>query len=186
MNHRWAKSIPELAWIADNFGQPAAQYRSPTLATLVHIILEQQISVAAAATQFKRLCASLGGISGKRLANAGEPGLRRLGLTRQKARYCAGLGHAICERRFSLAKIQRLDEDQALAELTALPGIGPWTGAIFLMMAMRKPDVWPAGDLALLRVAADLAPSDSDDGERFRPWRTTAAFYYWHYYRATH
>ncbi len=185
MNHEWAQTIPTLAKIARRHGRPAAEFRAPTLATLVHVILEQQISVAAAATQFRRLRAALGGISGARLAQAGETGLRELGLTRQKAHYCASLGRAVTERRFSLARLQRVSDDEAYRELVGLKGVGPWTAAIFMMMALKRPDIWPVGDLALIRVSEELHPADVDDGQRFRPWRSTAAFYYWHYYRAT-
>ncbi len=187
MNHAWARKHQILGQIAAQYGQPTPSYRPATLASLVHIILEQQISVAAANTQFRRLRRALGGISGQRLAEAGAPGLRNLGLTRQKARYCAGLGEAICARQFSLTKIARLPNAEAQEMLQALPGIGPWTASIFLMMALRRADVWPPGDLALIRACDELCPAAerADDGAPFAPWRTTGAFYLWHYYRHT-
>ncbi len=183
------RRFPEMREIVKHYGLPDRIRRGATLGTLVHVILEQQVSVPAAKTLYGRLKAGLGGMSAARLRDAGEPGLRRFGLTRQKSRYCFELGKAICERRFSLTRLSRLPDDEAIAELKALPGIGPWTAAIYLMNALERDDVWPPGDLALKRAIEELLPAahhaQERTGERWAPYRSYAAELLWLYYRNT-
>lgn len=187
VNHKWLARFPEMAEITRRFGPAELSFRRPGLDALVLTILEQQIAVKAAQTQFRNLKKALGGLSGGRLASAGEPGLRALGLTRQKARYIANLGTAVAERRFSIQRLERMSDDAAIAALTQLPGIGPWTASIYLMMALRRDDIWPRGDLALIRASRALLSDGSivtaDDGLRWAPFRSHAAFNLWHYYR---
>lgn len=187
VNFKWLAQFPEMAEIARLYGPAPLSYRPAGLPALVLTILEQQIAVKAARTQFRNLAHALGGISGKRLADTGEQGLRRLGLTRQKARYLHNLGSEVVGRRFSITALQRMDDASAIETLIRLPGVGPWTASIYMMMALRRDDVWPRGDLALIRAANSLvddkAAVAADDGARWAPFRTHAAFSLWHYYR---
>ncbi|MEM8982039.1 MAG: DNA-3-methyladenine glycosylase 2 family protein [Pseudomonadota bacterium] len=184
-----AAQCPALAAVQRRYGAPPPSRRPADLATLVRIILEQQISIRAADTIYRRLRAGLGRISATALVAAGEPTLRGYGLTRQKAHYCAELGRAIRQRRFSITGVARLADDDALAALSTLKGIGPWSAAIYLMMALGRPDIWPPGDLALDRAARQLVPHGPDDpvelARRWSPYRSIAADYLWHYYRQT-
>ena len=180
---------PAIAAVDARFGPPQPSRRRAGLDTLVHIILEQQISVSAANAIHRRLRQRLGRITAKALVAAGEDGLRDAGLTRQKAHYCAELGRAIAERRFSLTRLARSPDDAALAELVTLKGIGRWSAAIYLMMALGREDIWPPGDLALDRAVLQLLPAKSgapaDIATRWAPYRSIAADYLWHYYRST-
>ncbi|MEL7536337.1 MAG: DNA-3-methyladenine glycosylase 2 family protein [Pseudomonadota bacterium] len=183
------RQCPTLRAVDDSFGPPSPNRRPAGLDTLVRIILEQQISVKAADAIHKRLTRGLGRLSARALVDAGEDGLRALGLTRQKAHYCVELGHAIRARRFSVTGIARRSDADALAALVDLKGIGPWSASIYLMMALGRTDIWPPGDLALDRAVRQLLGDPSIDpaatADRWSPYRTVAADYLWHYYRKT-
>ncbi len=184
-----ARVAPEFRPVIARHGIPAFWRRPEGIETLVRIILEQQVSLAAAGTLYRRIRAELGGISARRLVAAGPERLHRLGMTRQKARYCHALGEAVQGRRLSFASLSRAANQEALEMLTALPGIGPWTAGAYVMAAMRRRDVWPPGDLALERAIRRLLPGADTvalarSGERWRPRRAVAARLLWHYYRA--
>ena len=157
--------------------------------SLVLIILEQQISIAAARTIHRRLKATLGSLSARRLHQTGPQKLRTLGLTRQKSGYCYDLACAVVERRLSINGLAALGDKEAIAALSAQRGIGPWSAAIYLMSALGRLDVWPPGDLALRRGVADVLPEVTgelgDSGERWRPQRAVAARLIWHHYRCS-
>ena len=183
-----AKSFPELEEILDRWGMPGFWSRAAGIETLFRIILEQQISVAAARTLYRRVSASLGGMSARRVHRAGPDGLRSLGLSRQKARYCHELARAVVQRRLSVAGLARMDDEDAIDALCVQPGIGRWSASVYLMSALKRIDVWAPGDLALERGVEDLFP-DTDTaalvqtGDRWHPWRAVAARLVWHHYR---
>ncbi|HEX2189258.1 MAG TPA: hypothetical protein VHG51_10195, partial [Longimicrobiaceae bacterium] len=122
---------------------------------------------------------------------AGEPGLRALGLTRQKARYVRALAEHVADGSLPLPELARLPDERATELLVRVPGIGPWTAGIYLLMALRRPDVWPPGDLALHRAMGrlhDRPPPPADEAaalaRRWRPWRAVAARILWQGYLA--
>jgi len=166
--------------------------RRPGYATLVRIILEQQVSLAAARTMFRRIDRHVGGVAPDSIASLGSQGLRALGLTRQKARYCHGLAERILEGRLDLGAVARGDEHEARAMLLEVPGIGPWTVDIYMLMALRRPDIWPKGDLALavaMREACGMRKLPDHRRQqriaaRWSPWRSVAARILWAHYLA--
>lgn len=123
--------------------------RRPGFPTLVHIILEQQVSLAAARTMYLRLATHVGGMTPNAIERTGIAGLRQFGLTRQKSRYVHGLAVAVLNRHLDLSALARGPDEAGRQALLALPGIGPWTVDIYYLMALRRPDIWPQGDLAL-------------------------------------
>ncbi len=166
--------------------------RRPGFACLVRIILEQQVSLAAARTLYRRLDARVGGIAPHTVAGLGLDGLREFGLTRQKSAYCHGLAERVLDGRIDLAAVARSDDETARAMLLEVPGIGPWTVDIYFLMALRRPDVWPRGDLALaiamrevrgMRTLPDHA-QQSKIASRWAPWRSIAARVLWMHYLA--
>ena len=167
--------------------------RRPGFPTLVHIVLEQQVSIAAARTLFRRLSTHLGGMTPERIAERGIRGLHRLGITRQKASYCHALALAVMSGSLSLSLIAALDDPRGRSTLLELRGIGPWSADIYYLMALRRPDVWPVGDLALgialhevkrLRTRPD-AERQLAMSAAWAPWRSVAARLLWHYYLKT-
>lgn len=181
----------DLARIVDEFGPPPLWARPRGFPTLVRIILEQQVSLASAAALYARLELHFdGAVTPARVAARGEPALLALGFTRQKARYVAGLARQLQDGAVSLERIARLPDADAGLSLVRIPGIGPWTAGVYLLMALRRPDVWPPGDLGLHKSMAEVrglnAVPTSDEAAafaaRWSPWRAVAARLLWHSY----
>ncbi len=187
-----ADTDEDLAAILERHGPPPLWARRPGFATLLRIILEQQVSLASARSTFERLKARVSPLTPASLAAVGERGLRSLGVTRQKAAYCRGLARAIVTGNLDMARLSRMEDGAARAELTAVRGIGPWTANIYLLMALRRPDIWPSGDLALAASAREVKrlrhpPSPerlAKLAEAWRPYRSVAARMLWQHYLA--
>jgi DNA-3-methyladenine glycosylase II len=166
--------------------------RRPGFPTLVHIILEQQVSLAAARTMFRRISTHLGGLTPEAVERTGSAGLRQLGLTRQKSAYISGLAVALLDRHLDLSALARGTDDAGRQALLALPGIGPWTVDIYYLMALRRPDIWPTGDLALadaLQRTLNLKGRPSREEQtrisaEWTPYRSIAARLLWQSYLA--
>ena len=182
----------DLAALHARLGAPPLWGRRPGFATLVHIILEQQVSLVAARTLYRRLRAHLGGMDPEGIVAMRESGLRRFGLTRQKSRYCHGLALRVLDGRLDLGAAARGPDDDGRRALLEVPGLGPWSVDIYYLMALRRPDVWPSGDLALanaLREVKRLPGPPSRDDQRalaadWAPWRAVAARMLWAHYLA--
>ncbi len=185
-----ARRDPDLAALLKRDGTPPMWGRRQGFATLVHIVLEQQVSIVAARTLFRRLRDRLGGMTPETVAARGVPGLRRLGMTRQKASYCHELAHAVLDGRLRLRDIARAPDEEGRGALLALRGLGPWSVDIYYLMALRRPDVWPTGDLALAAALAEVkrlrARPDRDRQQEisqvWAPWRSVAARLLWQHY----
>ena len=171
-------------------GVPPLWERKPCFSTLIHIILEQQVSLASARAMYHRLVDNLVPFTPDRFLEVGSSYLRSLGVTRQKAAYCINVAEAILGGRLDLRAVSRMDDLAAIDTLTRIKGIGPWTADIYLLMALRRPDVWPSGDIALantVRKVKELheypSPSTlSKIAETWRPFRSVAARMLWHHY----
>lgn len=181
---------PEMAAIVAEHGIPDFWHRPPGFATLALLIVEQQVSLASARAVFERLVRSLGGVSPETVARAGAGVLAAAGLTRQKQRYLVDLAGAILTAELDLETVDRAPDESAREMLLSRRGIGPWTADVYLLSALRRPDIWPVGDRALQvgageRFASGLVPSTdelAELGERWRPFRSVAARLIWHDY----
>jgi DNA-3-methyladenine glycosylase II len=179
--------------IVSRHGPPPMWGRPTGFATIVQIILEQQVSLASGRAGFARLVALAGSATAERIAALEQRDLRRAGLTRQKAEYIHRLAVATASGDFDPARLVRLGDDDARAALVALKGVGPWSADVYLLMALRRADAWPAGDLALQIAAMEVKrlrslPSAKELarlGERWRPWRAVAARILWQHYLST-
>ncbi len=182
-----------LARIARVYGPPPLWARAAGFPTLVHIILEQQVSLASARAAFDRLQAAASPLTPERFLALDDRTLRTIGFSRQKSAYCRHLADAIVQRQLRLPTLARMDDTQVRQELMKVKGIGLWTADIYLLMALRRPDTWPAGDLALAvavqrlkGLASRPAPERLEQlGRAWRPWRAVAARLLWHYYLST-
>jgi DNA-3-methyladenine glycosylase II len=140
---------------------------------------------------FARLKANVEPFAAERFIELGEPFLRSLGMTRQKSAYCLHLAQAVAERR--LDSLSRLSDDEAHATLLHIKGIGPWTAQVYLLMALKRPDIWPNGDVALATAVTNLKRLEARPGfpqlqaiaEGWRPYRSVAARMLWQYYLAS-
>ncbi|MCZ6559721.1 MAG: DNA-3-methyladenine glycosylase 2 family protein [Gammaproteobacteria bacterium] len=171
-------------------GLPPMWQRKPGFVTLVHTILEQQVSLASAKAVLKKLRKICTPLNPDKLLALSTAQLAASGFSRQKMRYCRTLAEAISSAELNLRKLHRLDDDSFRKEITVYPGIGPWTADVYLLMALGRPNVWPSGDLALMAATQSLKnlqarPSrDEMDriGEKWRPYRSSAARILWHHY----
>ncbi len=179
-----------LADIVARLGHPPMWARPHGFATLVRIILEQQVSLQSAATLYKRLEVGVGGMTPASVLHAGDAGLRQHGLTRQKARFVFALAEQVESGALRLDTLPRRPDADVSAALMCVPGIGPWSAGIYLLMVLRRPDVWPPGDLALHKALQHLhrlpVLPRSDEAtriaEQWSPWRAVAARLLWHDY----
>ncbi len=180
----------DLARLLENDGVPPLWARKPCFSTLIHIILEQQVSLASAMAMHRRLLDNLVPFTPKRFLEAGPSYLRSLGVTRQKAAYCINIAEAILVDQLDLKAVSKMDDRAAADTLTRIKGIGPWTADIYLLMALRRPDIWPSGDIALTNTVRKVKELDqyptpstlSTIAEAWRPFRSVAARMLWHHY----
>ncbi len=189
-----ARRDPDLADLFRRYGMPPMWARRPGFATLIHIVLEQQVSIVAARTLFRRLSHQLGEMTPRAVAAHGVTRLRRCGLTRQKASYCHELALAVRDGQLDLGRVARAADADGRETLLAMRGLGPWSVDVYYLMALRRPDVWPSGDLALAVAMRDVKRlSDKPDKAEqqaisapWAPWRSVAARLLWHYYLRSH
>jgi DNA-3-methyladenine glycosylase II len=184
-----AASDPALAASIGRFGPPPLWAREPSFATLVHLILEQQVSLASAVAAFDRLRIATGDVTPAAFLTLDDRTLRGIGFSRQKAGYARDLAIALTDG-FDLAALTRLTDDEVRRSLIGLRGIGRWTADVYLTMCLLRPDVWPHGDQALATGAMELLglperPSFDELealAERWHPYRAVAARIMWHHY----
>jgi DNA-3-methyladenine glycosylase II len=188
-----ATADPALGAVVRRFGPPPLWAREPGFPTLVHLILEQQVSLASAQAAFDRLRAVADPLTPRTLLALDDAQLLAAGFSRQKARYARALAAAVADGSLDIDGLARLDDDDVDAALTALPGIGPWTSTIYRLMVLLRPDAWPVHDIALAQALAELrglpARPDADRmlelAEAWRPRRAIAARILWHHYLST-
>jgi DNA-3-methyladenine glycosylase II len=187
-----AERDEDLAGIVARHGPPPLWDREPGFPTLLHIVLEQQVSLASAQAAFDRLRVVAEPLTPARFLDLTDAELLAIGFSRQKARYGRALADAIESGALDLDALSGLDDDGVHHALQALPGIGPWTSTIYLLMVLGRPDVWPAGDMALQAAVAEVkglghrpdAAEMATLGAAWRPWRSVAARLFWHDYLA--
>lgn len=183
----------DMAAVYQGLGTPPMWDRDPGFPTLIHIILEQQVSLASAKAAFDRLCEIADPLTPRSLLKLDDETLRGVGFSRQKTRYCRGLAEAILDGSFEPNSLPTLPDDEARAHLVALKGIGNWTADVYLLMVLRRPDIWPIGDRALVVAAKEVKKLERDPspeemealGEAWRPWRSVASRLLWHHYLNT-
>jgi DNA-3-methyladenine glycosylase II len=181
---------PRFAHIVKRHGPPPLWPREPGFQTLVLIMLEQQVSLAQGRAMYARITTATGAVTPANVARLGESGLRALGVTRQKSAYLAALADRLDCSDFDLDALATLSDFDADAALDALRGVGPWTAQCYLLFALRRSDVFPAADLALMEAVRHLwrlreRPSPEALARRARAWRphrAVAARLLWHHY----
>jgi len=181
---------PAIARALTVCGYPEPRIRERGYATLLRTIVGQQVSVAAAASVWARLEALLGpGIPADELLAANFDALRACGLSRQKQGYARSLCELVTSRALDLEALPA-DDEEAITELVHIKGIGRWSAEIYLLFAEGRPDIWPAGDLAVQAglhklLGLEARPSEKvtrELAETWRPHRGAAAIFTWHCY----
>lgn len=187
-------------WLADRdaalhrvfaqYGYPPLWAREPSFGTLVHIILEQQVSLASANAAFRRLLNAVDTLTPATLLTLSDEALRQIGFSRQKAHYARHLAEAVASGRWSVEQLAHLSDEAAHASLVQLKGVGAWTAAIYLSECLLRTDILPKGDIAMLEAFKVLKGLPArPDHEAFvaatahwRPWRSVGSRLLWHFY----
>ena len=178
-----------LARLLDENGQPPLWGRNGGFPTLVKIVLEQQVSLDSAAAAFANLEAAIA-VDPESYLTLDDAELKTVGFSGQKAGYCRGIAAQLIDGTLDLDSLVSLPDVDAHRILTAIKGIGPWTADVYLLFALRRPDVWPMGDRALVVSMAESLPlgevpsydEAATVAELWRPWRSVAARMLWHAY----
>lgn len=174
-------------WIRDNYGLPPNWKRNPGFESLVKIILEQQVSLNAAKVAYEKLKSICCEIDPLKILQLSDKQMRDAYISRQKANYIRELSKAILEGKFCFEELLSLDPSKVYDKLTSIKGIGPWTANVYMIFCLQYPDIFPEGDVALINtikeLKEDIEPDKFDDLiKTWSPYRTTAAFFLWHYY----
>ncbi|MBN2972745.1 DNA-3-methyladenine glycosylase 2 family protein [Roseomonas aeriglobus] len=183
---------PGFAAALKRVGYPPVRSSDRGYATLLRTIIGQQVSVAAAQSVWTKLSAALGDLTDPTtIAGVPDETFRSVGFSRQKTGYAKSLAEEVTSGRLDLANLPA-DDEEAIAQLVRVKGIGRWSAEIYLLFAEGRPDIWPAGDLAVQIevgriLGLDARPSEKltrDLAESWRPHRGAAAIMTWHHYRA--
>ncbi len=183
-----AEKDKDLKTIIKEHGYPPVWIRPNSFETLVLTILEQQVSLASAYSAYKKLKERIE-ITPKNLLQITDEELRSCYLSRQKIVYTKELANAVLSRRINLKKFEEQPDDIVRTELKALKGIGDWTVDIYLLHALRRLDVFPIGDLALvnsIKMVKQLPLITKEElselSNHWKPYRSIATMLFWHYY----
>lgn len=182
---------PDLAGIEAAAGPLPWRVRPAGFPGLLQAIVGQQISNQAAAAIWRRLQAVPGALDPARYPGISDEALRGAGLSRPKVLHARALAAAFADGHLDEATLAGLDDEAAVAAIVAVRGLGRWTAEVYLLFALARDDVFPAGDLALAAAAADLKRLGARPGpaalralaEPWRPWRALAARLLWHHWR---
>jgi len=175
--------------ILDEYGFPPMWTRPNRFASLVLTILEQQVSLQSAFAAYKKLTDYIGTPTPAKLLALSDEELRACYFTRQKMEYARGLALALQQRRLVLKQLETLPDETVRHQLTALKGIGDWTADIYLLHCLRRTDLFPTGDIALMngiRLVRQLNQLSKEEAlkwaEPLRPYRSIATMIIWHFY----
>jgi len=185
-----ARKDKHLKKVIKQYDYPPLWSRVASFATLIHIILEQQVSLASAKAAFLKLEAKIGHITPEKIMQLSDEEMKACYFSRQKIKYAKHLATAIINNELSIEQLNDLPDESLRTELKKIKGIGDWTVDVFMMMALHRCDCFPAGDIALIKSIKEvkgLAPLTSKEeilliADTWKPYRTIAAFILWHAY----
>ena len=187
-----AERDPAIAEALARAGYPEPRISEPGYITLLRAIVGQQVSVKAAASMWSKLQAAVGDdVAPEAVLAASDEALRGAGLSRQKSSYARSLAEEVVSGRLDFAHLPE-DDEEAIAHLVAVKGIGRWTAEVYLLFAEGRRDIWPAGDLAVqIEVGRMMGLEDRPTekkvrelAEAWRPHRGALAIFAWHHRRA--
>jgi DNA-3-methyladenine glycosylase II len=187
------KKDKDLYSIIKKFGHPPVWTRKPNFQTLIHIILEQQVSLASARAALNKLKEKLGTITPKKLLELTDEELKACYFSRQKTIYAKCLAEAIISRQIQLKKFSELEDSAIRQQLKMIKGIGDWTVDVYLLFALQRTDIFPLGDLAMINALKEVKqlPKETKQdqilklADYWRPYRSIATILLWHYYIQT-
>jgi DNA-3-methyladenine glycosylase II len=176
--------------IVKQYGYPPLWTKTASFQTLIHIILEQQVSLASARAALNKLKEKLGIVTPKKLLELTGKELRACYFSRQKTVYAKCLAQAIISKQINLKNLSALDDADIRQQLKTIKGIGDWTVDVYLLFALQRTDVFPLGDLAMISALKEIKQLPKETrkeellklSEPWRPYRSIASMMLWHYY----
>ncbi len=175
--------------ILDDYGHPPMWKRKHGFETLIHIILEQQVSLASAKAALNKLKKRIGNVTPKKLLSLSDEELKACYFSRQKIGYARHLAEAIINKQLNLSKLASMPDEEVRTVLKQIKGIGDWTVDVYLMMVLQRTDLFPQGDIALMTSVRETHGFSKHTKEeimlhatKWKPYRTIAAFLFWHSY----
>jgi DNA-3-methyladenine glycosylase II len=188
--NKLARKDKELRAIIEQHGHPPMWTRPGTFQTLILTILEQQVSLASAYSAFRRLREKIGFVTPSKILSLSDEELKACYFSRQKIIYARCLANAIQSKQLRLKALTGATDEEVRIELKKIKGIGDWTVDVYLMHALRRTDLFPLGDIALVKSLKEvkrLHPHSSREemllvAEPWRPYRTIASMILWHAY----
>lgn len=176
-----------LKGIISEFGLPIIQKREEGFASMCHIILEQQVSIASAKAAYDKLVNLVGKIDPTTIYNATDQDLRNCGISRQKTLYLKDVAQRVIRKELSFSSLPMKTEQQIRNELIQIKGVGNWSIDVYLMFCMQSQDIIPLGDIAIKNTLIELYNCQSEEeilavSSNWKPYRTLASFIIWHYY----
>ena len=177
----------KLQFIFDNFGLPIVQKRAEGFASMCHIILEQQVSIASAKACYDKLERLLEQITPLKVLQISEQELRSCGISRQKTVYLKDLAEKVACKKIDFTSFKNKTEAQIRAELITIKGVGNWSIEVYLMFCMQLQDIIPLGDIAIKNTMTELYKTQTMDemqlvSDLWKPYRSYASYTLWHYY----
>ena len=176
-----------LKGIISEFGFPIIQKREEGFASMCHIILEQQVSIASAKAAYEKLVNLVGKVDPFTIHNATDEDLRSCGISRQKTIYLKDVAQRVIRKELSFSSLPMKTEQQIRNELIQIKGVGNWSIDVYLMFCMQSQDIIPLGDIAIKNTLMELYNCQSEEemlviSSNWKPFRTLASFIIWHYY----
>lgn len=185
-----ARKDKDLRSVIKQYGYPPLWGRVPSFATLIHIILEQQVSLASAKAAFLKLEAKIGHITPEKVLLLTDEEMKACYFSRQKIIYARHLASSMMNGELSITELIKMDNENLRTTMKKLKGIGDWTVDVFMMMALHRCDCFPTGDIALMKSIKEVKSLDNNTtkeevlliANKWKPYRTVAAFILWHAY----
>jgi len=181
---------PILKSVIEKYGQPVVQIREQGFASMVHIILEQQVSIASAKATYGKMIEFFGQIAPGKMLSASDEQFRALGISRQKTSYIKDMANRVVNGNLDFMSFQDKSVEKVIAELLEIKGVGMWSVEVYLMFCLASPDVIPFGDIAIRKAIQELYGIQDPDrmlelSQKWAPHRTLASYILWHHYLAT-
>jgi DNA-3-methyladenine glycosylase II len=188
--NKLARLDKDLYFIIKQHGHPPMWTRTNSFATLIHIILEQQVSLASARAAFYKLKKRIGTITAQKIITLSDSEMKSCYFSRQKTIYARHLAEAVISKQVNLKKYSLLDDETIRAQLKEIKGIGDWTVDVYLLFALQRTNIFPTGDLAMMNALKEVKklPLHTTKekiikiSEKWQPYRSIATMLLWHYY----
>ena len=176
-----------LKFILEHFGNPVIQIREQGFAAMVHIILEQQVSIASSKACYLKLENHYNAITPEKIIAASAEELRNCGVSRQKSSYLKDLASKVISGTLDFSTFSSKSELEIRSELLSVKGVGNWSIEVYLMFCLQSQDIIPLGDIAIRHTIKELYGITTLDemeklSNKWQPYRTIASYILWHYY----